>query len=207
MTQTICRMYANADKAKQAQDALKQRNYQDVYLFTPQCGGGTAEGLLDAMLKVYVLKPNAKVYADRVKKGNALVVVHAPFSGGLKAETVLDSFDPVDSGVSEPEVPSYAWDPKTPASSALHMATLTETKLPFEEFWNMPSLMRAGPFFKSFFGIPLLSKTAAPMSSAFGIPFFTSSTPFSSAVGMSLLSKKKTPLSSAIGLPLLTRGR
>lgn len=207
MTQTICRMYANADKAKQAHDALKQRNYLDVYHFTPQCGGGTTEGLVDAMLKVFIVKSDAKVYADRVKKGNALVVVHAPFSGGLKAQAVLDSFDPIDSGVTEPEVTSYAWDPKTPASSALHMATLTETKLPFENFWNMPSLMRAGPFFKSFFGMPLLSKTAAPFSNAIGMPYFTSSTPFSSAVGMSLLSKNKTPLSSAIGMPLLTRGR
>ena len=207
MTQTICRMYANTEKAKQAQEALKSRNYQDVYLFTPQCGGGTVEGLLDAMMKVYILKSAAKVYADRVKKGNALVVVHAPFTGGLKAQNVLDSFEPVDSGVPEPEIPSYAWDPKTPASSALHMAVLSESKLPFEDFWNMPSLMRAGPVFKSFFGMPLLSKTAAPLSSLIGMPIFSSATPLSSAIGMSLLSKNKTPLSSAIKMPLLTRGR
>lgn len=208
MTQTICRMYANSEKAKQAYEGLKQRKYQDVYLITPQEGGGTTEGLLDAILKAYVIKSDAKVYADRVKKGNALVVVHAPFSGGLKAQIVLDSFDPVDSGVAEPQVPSYAWDPKTPASSALHMAVLTQTQLPFEEFWNIPSLMRAGPFFKSFFGFPLLSKTAGPLSKLFGMPFFTSSqTPLSSATGMSLLSQNKTPLSSAIRMPLLTRGR
>lgn len=208
MTQTICRMYATVDKAKQASEELKKRKYQDVSLFTPQDGGGTVDGLLDAMLRVYILKSAAKIYADRVKKGASLVVVHAPFTGGLKAQTVLDSFDPVDSGVPEPEIPSYAWDPKTPASSALHMGVLSEIKLPFEDFTNLSSLMRSGPFLKSWFGMPLLSKTTAPLSKLFSIPFFTKSgTPLSSTLGMSLLSTNKTPLSSRIRMPLLTKGR
>jgi len=196
MTQTISRMYANQQQASKAMEELKRRNYHNVFMFSAPPAGEDGQSsvnvddLLAQMVKAHILKSDAKIFAERVSKGGSLVTVHAPFSGGFRALTVLDSHDPIDSGVPDPVFPSASWDSATPCSSVLRMPVLSNTKLPFEAVWNVPSLARCGAV-TSCLGMPVLSKSAAP---------------FSGALGMATLSSNSTPFSSMLGLPMLKKG-
>ena len=196
MTQIISRMYATKENASKAFDELKRRNYQDVFLFAAPDAGESGEASFDTddliaqMMKAHILKSDARIFAERVAKGGNLVTVHAPFSGGFRAFTVLDSYDPIESGVAKPVFPSAPWDSKTPCSSALRMPVLAKNKLPFETVSAVPSLTRCGAV-TACLGMPALSKSA---------------TPFSSMFGMSALSKNPTPFSSMFGMPLTKKG-
>lgn len=206
MTQTINRMYGTRIQGMRAADELKARGFKDVHVFdgakpiqpasdhedpaasapAPRSGAS----LLVEMRKAYILDSHARVYADRVSLGGTLVTVHALFGTALEATNVLDSFDPIDSGVPEPVFESYAWNEKIPLSSALQIKTLTKTKLPFETIWNVPSVTRKPTFFSKLLGFSLLT---------------SSKTPFSSLLGLTLLSRDATPLSTQLGFPLLVK--
>lgn len=197
MVQTISRMYATPTQAKRARDELDQQGYQDLHIYTgPVAGedGAVAASppradIISALTKAYILKHHAGAYADRIAKGGSLVTVHALFGTALKAKTILDSHDPIESGVPDPVFPAYVWDDNYPMSSALQLPLLTSTKLPFETMWNVSSLTRSKALFSDWLGLPLLSKAA---------------TPFSDAASLPLLSASQTPFSSLLGLPVLT---
>lgn len=207
MTQTINRMYGTRIQGMRAADALRARGYKDVHVFdgtTPDQpssdqegtaasapAGRSAASILADMHKAYILDQHARVYADRVSLGGTLVTVHALFGTAYEATNVLDSFDPIDSGVPEPVFESYAWNEKIPFSSALQIKTLTKTKLPFEKMWNVPSVTRKPTFLSELLGFSLLT---------------SSTTPFSDLLGLTLLSRDATPLSSQLGLRLLVKG-
>ncbi len=192
--QIISRMYAAPYQAKMAFDELKAKGYQTVFLFdTPRAADGQGPGhsraeTIEAMAKAYILKSHAAVYADKLATAGGLVTVHAPFGTAKLAEAVLKSHDPIDSGVPDPEFPSYAWDPATPFSSAFQMPVLSKTTRPFEAVCGVPSLL---PKVKHLSVFPLLSSGRTPFSSAFGLRTLTSSsTPFSSLLGLPLLTRK-----------------
>jgi hypothetical protein len=194
--QTISRLYASEENARKAWDELKRRGFADIHLFTPSPRGedgaavsGSAESLVDGMVKAFILRSHAAVYARRVGEGASLVTVHAPFSGGHKATTIVDRHGPIDSGISEPVSPSYGWDEEHPFSSAFRLPLLTRCEHPFEEIVGLPSLIKTNyasmgrpkpdnpaPF-SAMLGLPVLSNEPAPLSSFFKFPILMKSTP------------------------------
>ncbi len=193
--QTINRLYANEENARKAWDELKRRGFADIHLFTPPPRGedgapaaSSAASILDGMVKAFIVRSNAAVYARRVTEGASLVTVHAPFSGGLKATTILDRHGPIDSGIAEPASPSFAWDEEHPFSSAFRLPLLARCEHPFEEIVGLPSL------FKTSYATLGRQKPDNPA-------------PLSSALGLPVLSNEPAPLSSLFKFPLLTKSR
>ncbi|WP_204276917.1 hypothetical protein, partial [Escherichia coli] len=78
--------------------------------------GASIDEIVAAIIKGYVLKSHARVYAEGISKGGSLVTVHAPFGGAARAMRILDKFSPIDSGISEPESHVMEWDEATPMS-------------------------------------------------------------------------------------------
>ncbi|MBA4132307.1 MAG: hypothetical protein C0519_12890 [Hyphomicrobium sp.] len=194
--QTISRLYATEENARKAWDELKRRGFADVHLFTPPPrgedgapAGASAESLLDGMTKAYIARSDAAILARRVGEGASLVTVHAPFTGGLKATTIVDRHGPIESGIPEPASPSYAWDDEHPFSSAFRLPLLTKCEHPFEFIFGLPSLIKTSyatggrpqpdnpaPF-SAALGLPVLSNEPAPLSSFFKFPVLTKSGP------------------------------
>lgn len=194
--QTISRLYANEENARKAWDELKRRGFADAHIFTPPprsddnapAPASTAD-MLEDMVKAYILRSDAAILAKHVSNGSSVVTVHAPFSGGLKATSVLDRHGPIGSGLPEPTFPSYAWDENHPLSSALRLPLLTKCELPFEHIVGLPSLIQvshhsAAPIrpdrpapFSAALGLKVLSSNPAPFSSRFGIPVLLKSGP------------------------------
>lgn len=196
--QTISRLYANEDNARKASDDLKRRGFADTYLFTPPARGedglapaASAENIMDSMVKAYIVRGAAAVFAKRVSEGSSLVTVHAPFSGGQKATTVLDRYGPIDSGVPEPEFPARLWDEEHPFSSAFAMPLLAKCEHPFETISGVPSLAMSG--YAS--GVRPQRDNPAPLSTKLGLPLLTSDpAPLSSMFRFPLLTKKRSIL-------------
>lgn len=191
--QTISRLYATEENARKAWDELKRRGFADVHLFTPPARGedgtlaaASADSLLDGMLKAYIMRSHAAIYARRVGEGASLVTVHAPFTGGLKASNIVDRYGPIDSGITEPASPSYAWDEENPFSSAFRLPLLTRCEHPFEEVVGLPSLIKTN-------------------YASIGRPRPDNPAPFSAALGLRVLSSDPAPLSSFFKFPLLTK--
>jgi hypothetical protein len=190
MTQTISRMYSTRAQAEKAAAEAREHGFDHVYIFGGNDHGNSHDALVSAMTNAYVEKYHAAAHTKQIiKDGGTLVTVHAPFTGGLKARTILEAHGPIESGVAEPVYKSYAYDEKTPLSSSLQMPVLMKTKQPFSAFWNLPVLVRSG----------------AVLSKALGLPVLTKQPKYYSAKSAPLLSKSKTPFSSRLGLPLLTR--
>lgn len=196
MTQTICRMYDRPERAQEAATALRtyrRMRFQDVTVYDRKCGSGSGsiEAITAALLKGYVLKAEAKVYAERIQLGGVLVVVHAPFGCGGLAVKLLDRHGPVPSGTEvEPERP-MAWDEAAPMSSLLHFRTSLPDDASFSRFWSMPLLAERTASLSWALRLPLLSDQRGGYKSFLGLP---------------LLSRKASPLSSMLGLPLLSSG-
>ena len=189
MSQTISRMYATPAQAANAKAALEQEGYSEVYLVTLDSAGESSDDIVAAITRGYVLKSHARVYAEGVSRGGALVTVHAPFTGGGRAIQILGNFGPIDSGVSEPESHVMPWDEATPMSCILHMPVLLDDPTPFARFWNVPTLSRSSLELSALLGLPLLRRFD-PGTSSFGIP---------------LLSHDASPLSSLLRIPTLIR--
>lgn len=189
MAQTICRMYPNRSQAESALEEMKLNGYDECFLFDASSGGGSHGGIVDAMCRAHILKHHAKIYADGIVKGGAVIALHANFGLSGRAIQILDKYQPIPSGVEAPVEPRIDWDETVPFSSALQLPTLTRTKLPFEAFWNLSSLTRAGWFFSSVLGLGFRSGSATPLSNMIGMPTLTRcATPFSSLFKLPLIS-------------------
>jgi hypothetical protein len=201
MSQTIARMYETHERAEQAAHELRTNRFvqfSDVFVFARHGGHGagtagaesTPDGVVARLMSAHVLKAHAKGYAAGILRGGSLVVVHAPFGCGAEATNILESHDPIDSGVPEARESVVGWDDAAPCSSALHMRVLLDDSATFSRFWNVPPLV----------------KSAATTSSALGLPEASPSKgPFAGTFGMSMISNKATIFSSMLGLPVLSK--
>lgn len=194
MSQTISRMYASHDQAlKVAHDLRTHRldRFESVHVVSrdddPNAG---ADAIAASIMKGYVLKSHAKVYAEGIRRGGALVTVHAPFGTAVAAMQILDQHGPIDAGVAEPEDRLPAWDDATPVSSALRIPVLLPDNATFARFWNIPALAKRPRTSSEALGIRELSQSSGAFTGTFG---------------MALLSNKATPLSSMFGLPVLKK--
>lgn len=199
MSQMIGRMYSSPERAAQAVEALRDneiRNFEDVFTISGTAGAGptprSADAIMADLLAAYVVKSQARVYAQGIQQGGTLVVVHASFGTAVVAIDIMESFGPIDSGIVEFSEPLRPWDEATPISCALQLPVLLPDNYTFARFWNVPPLSKKPATTFSFFGLPEVSASRGPFGGTFG---------------MKLLSNKAAPLSSMLGLPALLQSR
>lgn len=195
MSQTICRMYASHDQAVKAAHALETHRFErftSVRVVSRDAAHDSLEALTAAIMKGWVLKVQAKVYAAGVARGGALVIVQAPFGSAAAAMDILQSFDPIDSGVPDHEDRLPTWDEATPVSNVLGLRVLLDDSASFARFWNVPALSKKPVTWSTAMSIPEISRSSGPFTGTFG---------------MALLSSKATIFSSMLGLPVLSKRR
>ncbi len=202
MAQLIGRMYDSFERAAQAAAVLRSNDvhhFPDVFVVSRDAGpdaaaaaGSSPDGLMASLLEAHVLKAHARVYAEGIRRGGTLVVVHARFGTAVLAIDLMEQFGPIDSGVADFKDPPRAWDEAAPCSSVLQLPVLLANSATFSRFWNVPTLLKRAATTFSALGIPELSDTRGPYAGTFGMP---------------LLSPKVTILSSMLGLPLLLKPR
>jgi hypothetical protein len=193
MTQTITRMYGSHDDAMDAVNELKKSNFPggSIHVVSPadvtatSAGPGGEDPVTAAIMKGYVLKAHAKIYAEGVRNGGTLVTVHAPFGSAGEAIEILDNHHPIESGVAEPQRSYLEWDDAAPVSSMFLLPVLSKDRTPFSSFWNMPTRKHgrtiklkqiAHGTLSSSLGLPHLSRNPAPLSSLFGLPLLSKQT-------------------------------
>jgi hypothetical protein len=148
-------------------------------------GAASDDPVLSSIMSGYVLKAHAIVYAERIRRGQALVSMLPPFGRGSVAEALLEEGgDTVDSGVVVDTDRLTPWDEYAPLSSALKLPVVIRATAPLSAFLVAPVIIRRRWTLFGSLGLPELKSGAF----VFGEP---------------KLSSSPTPLSSALGLPLL----
>ena len=192
MSHEISRMFATAEHAHSAAAELREDGFDEIYVVSPPAKADTPLSAIAAQIaQGNVLLADAKVYAARVAQGGTLVTVHAPFGTGMLATNILESHDPVASGMPDP-APVKLWDEAAPLSSALMMPLIIDDATPASTVIGLRPLTNSDCSFSGAIGLPLLSDNAAPLSTG---------------LGMGTLSNNPAPLSSLLGLPLLRESR
>ncbi len=175
MTQTICRMYGSNAQATKAADALGALNYSDVHVIGGE--GASPDEVLSALYNAHVLNAHASVYARKIQKGGSLVVAHTLLGRALKARDLLDSMNPVNSGVVEPVAPKYLYDEKFPASSSMRLPVLAKNALPAEKLMGLRSVTKSPQYFSKLIGIGMIAKSSKPPERRFGMKSLAKSGP------------------------------
>ncbi len=182
MSHAITRLYGTAAQATAAVSLLKQRKFTDdlITVVHPATPAAALEDITAAITAGYVLKADAKIYAQGIQRGMSLVSVLAPFGSGGKVVRILDAFEPVASGVTR-EDPAAPWDEANPFSSAFRLPLLLKGNSPaaFSSFWTLPVLSRKSWTLSSVLHIPALSNGRIS-ATRFGLPLLLKNRPFKS---------------------------
>ncbi len=203
MSQTINRMFDSPDSANRAARELESQGFSsftEVYVFDRYGAAGAGAGraelsseeIVASLMRGYVLKAHAKIFAEGIKRGGALVTVHAPFGAAATVVEILDRHRPIDSGVADFKENLPAWDEAAPCSSLLGLRVLLADNATFSRFWNVPALLKRGSTTFSAFGFAETLNTSGS---------------YRGLLGQRLISNKATMLSSMLGLPVLTKPR
>jgi hypothetical protein len=197
MTEIISRLYATRTTAEAAVEALVDFHFDRSLIFVvgpPQTApvsdsdrASALEALANQLMKGWVLKSRARIYAEEILEGGVVVTVHAYFGRAQTAGEMLDDAGPVPSRVVEPERVYLDYEEAAPLSSTLGLPVLSDSHSSFSRFFSLPILAGSHGTLSGLLGLSLLTK-AKSSSSSFGLP---------------LLSKGSTPLSSLLRLPTL----
>jgi hypothetical protein len=181
------RMYATAAEASKAFALLEDRGLtredNKINIVTPGAGS-TPDAVVAAITAGLVPKADARVYAQGIARGHALVSLVAPFGAGRMYEDLLDELGPVDSGVT-PEHDGPVWDDAAPFSSMFGWPAISKPN-PYL-FMGLPAIVRSGRTTSDWlglpelasndftvFGSPKLSRNPAPFSGLFRLPLLKS---------------------------------
>lgn len=215
MTEIITRVYGRSDNALGAVEELKSYRFSDTEINVVSYLGGQKTGsnisstelneIVDAITAGHVLKGEAIIYALSVTRGATLVTVRAPFGTGGRAMAILDSYDPIETGVRPKEYPRpRQWDETTPASSFLHIPVLLDNSATLSAVLGTPFLLERGRTALWALQIPELLSARASAATLFGIPaVLKRSAAVSALVGLPLLTNAKASLSSLLHIRLL----
>jgi hypothetical protein len=206
MPQTIARVYEADADARSAVSELKKSGFapQRISLVTPAAEGAN-DDVAAAIESAGVTKTAAAMYAERVRKGGAVVSVRPQFGEARRAATILDSFHPTDGGVFDAPAndvgpqsvggPTKEGAPPDAPAAALCAATvprdISDDAAPFSRL----------------LGLPVLLDSPAPLSTKLGWRVLADDpAPLSRKLGWSVLSSDPAPLSRRLGLRVLTDG-
>lgn len=190
------RMYASADKARAVVSTLIADGFPEELITlvtqhsTPPTNAPASakcdDPILASILSAFVLKDHAIVYAEAIRRGQALVIVRPEFSSGARAEYLMDEAGPVETGISTDHERLPLWDDAAPFSSGLRLPVLAHGTAPLSAFFVLPVITRDGGTLCSalgwgelaasdtyVFGAPKLSDAPAPFSSALKIPLLS----------------------------------
>jgi hypothetical protein len=215
MTTIITRLYEVEDKAVSAASALKNKFGDNaIHLVSPTTAKGA--DIKASAVKSGIRASDAAAYAEKVKQGQSLVTVHAPWGTGREAIAILESHGGVDAGIGEPDVHVGATggvalsNDATPFSDWLGWPVLAPFKVhiklrsndasPFSDYFKWPVLSDKKPTAK-------LVNDAAPFSKALNLAVLSDRPPFSTLVkddrSQVTLSNDPTPFSRLLHLRVL----
>jgi len=216
MAQIIPRLFSSSTNAAAAVKDVLDYRFGDNEVFTIEGGAkATLDDLKAQIAQAGVAKADAAAYADKVKGGATLIVVHAPFGSAMKATVLLDRHQPLPSPVAAaPAGKPLRYDKATPLSSIYQWPTLSSNPAPFSSFWNLPLLSdysasraagrselsdNAAPL-SNWFKLSTLSDSPTPLSNWFKMPVLKDAT-----TGRNNLMDDPSPLSRWLGLPVISR--
>lgn len=224
------RLYGSHQDATAAVAELKSYRYYPVDIISPPHAPTDAEAaptehdhlksIEHSLHKAGIGHKEAAIYAAKIHGGATLVTVWAEFGEGSQAESILDAYDPIDSGVASSNAysPSYSAvgaDDAAPLSNAFGWKILIDEPAPLSKFFGLPVLsskqnsstvLNSNPApLSSAVGLPTLSGKAAPLSSTFGIATLSDNpAPLSKATGFKTLTDEPAPLSKKLGWKTLS---
>ena len=248
MTQTLSRSYASPENAAEAASQLKRAGFTEIHVVSPpqhphphphtdtdtdtstNTSTGTDAGthtepaapaddqLHAAVAQGGLRQPHAAAYADRVRQGETLVTVQAPFRYAGLATSILDRYSPSDTGLGDQGYEKAPPDPAAPFSRAIGWPVLSHNPTPLSSWLGWPTLTTSAPLpkprhdliddpapFSKKIGMPVLAGDPAILSKKFGWrTLWHDPTPFSKLIGWSPLAKQQTPPPKRLGLPLLS---
>lgn len=148
---------------------------------------------------------SARHYADAVRDGYTLLVIHAPFGTGGHAEDLLEEGAPV-----APEVEPFhshllPSNDAAPVSEALGLPTLARRGRTTSEVLGLPTLARSGRTISEALGIPALTRSRTFVASRSGLS--DDPAPFSRLLHLPVLTRNGGTTSEALGIPTLARSR
>ncbi len=205
MTTIITRLYASPERGKAAADALMARGLKAKHfdVIDKNSTGKMSEEEIAGMIGSAGVYPSATtVYASRVKKGESLVVVRAPYKTAFKVKTILDGLGPIDGGVEYTEVYQRAIAPP-PTYYNKNLPILLDSKALIFSGRCLPAISKDARSYT-----PLMTDNPTPLSSALGMPTLSRAVPRSKVFTVpprASLVDNPTPLSSALGIPTLIR--
>jgi hypothetical protein len=245
MADIITRVYGSQENAVAAINELKTYRFEDTDITVVSYLGGYKTGanaaaaefneIVSAVAAGFIPKAEAAIYALSIARGATLVTVRAPFGTAGRATAILDSHDPVETGVPPKEYkPLRQWDEATPASSMLSWPVLLDDTVTLSAVLGIPILFERSrtvfsalripellnasnllgitaiikdvPAFSALIGLPVLTDAKARLSSVLHIKLLLSDKASLSAFcDMGWLRPLATPLSSALHIPVLTK--
>jgi hypothetical protein len=201
MTTIVTRLYATAEKADAAAASLRKAGFTSLPLGVVKPGGKGDAGLA-AIRALGVYEAAAKTYADRVKGGDSLVVVHAPFGKSYRAMEFMDAHEPINANVRYTEVYVPAKDPPNWTEKQRYLPILSNSDtLVLSDGLMPPAVIRNHRPMNSVISNnkPKARLISGTFSDKFGIPLLTE---WRASKGKLL--KTGTPFSTALGMPTLT---
>lgn len=181
MIYPIVRLYASAQEANTAISRVRACGLpgNQINLVAPSADA-KLDDVIAAIKAGKVLAAHARIYAEQVLRGLWLVSVDAPGGTGRMYTNLLESANPVESGISD-TTPGRAWDEATPLSCIFALPVISKPS-PYA-FLGFRAVLPAGrttfsciglPEIASsslaIFGSPRLSRNPAPFSSLFHLP-------------------------------------
>jgi len=207
----VARVYDSPAAADSALKELQRQRFSasDIHVVKPPAAGTDAgEEIVQSIAEGGISKHRAARYAEVVKKGGTLVIVHPPFGNAALVEEVLDHFKPTHTGIPDRDFEDgidYE-DDATPFSRFLGWRVLSRDPAPFSDAlgWKTLSDTKTATY-PATFGGKMISHNPTPFSSLLGLPVLSrGAAPLSSATGMKTLSHKASPFSDMLGLKTLT---
>ena len=185
----LVRFYETKSDALEALSELKQRGLRDAAAKVVDSPVSTK-----ALIDRGVQRKNAAVYADRIKNGQTLLIVDAPYAAATIAHDILDKPRPSDRAETLSKNEGGAWDKSAPLSSSFGAPALTPEHNPaaLSKFFGFPVLTQSKPSadFRGTYGKPTIGHFHA--TAALG-PLLTKSKPI--GFGFPLLAKSGPALS------------
>ncbi len=185
----LVRFYETKSDALEALGELKQRGLRDA-----------AAAVFDSPVSLKTLidrgiqRKNAAAYAERIKNGQTLLIVDAPYAAATIAHEILDKPRASDRAGTISKNEGGAWDESAPLSSSFGAPALTPEHNPaaLSKFFGVPVLAKpkVSPDLRGTYGKPAIGHFHA--TAALG-PLLTKSKPI--GFGFPLLAKSGPALS------------